>query len=274
MRWLYWEPDTDLLDRKRSDFFQQVFKGNLFLCAVQQNRKEFDPPAITEALSCLHTIERGANLFPLRLRSVAREQDLFAADSEIPRENLTPEARAYLQNLGLYADRLFYHVVAILHAPAYGQENAGALRQDWPRIPLPADKDLLLASVALGRQVAALLDTEKPVPGITEGEIPEDLRQVAVFERVGGGTANPDKGDLDLTAGWGHAGKGGITMPGKGRIADNGDTLDIYLNDCCCWRNVPKLVWTFTIAVISQQEMLSLRKNPFSGGDCRDRCCM
>jgi hypothetical protein len=250
VRWLYWEPDTDLLDRKRSDFFPQVFQGNVFLCAVQQNRKEFDSPAITEALSCLHTIERGANLFPLRLRSVARERDLFAVDSEIseiPRENLTPEAKAYLQNLGLEAETLFYHIVAVLHAPAYGQENAGALRQDWPRIPLPADKDLLLSSAALGRQIAALLDTEKPVHGVTEGKVHEDLRQVAVFERIGGGTANPDEGDLDLTVGWGHAGKGGITMPGKGKIAYHGDTLDIYLNDRCCWRNVPKPVWTFTI---------------------------
>jgi hypothetical protein len=36
-------------------------------------------------------------------------------------------------------------------------------------------------------------------------------------------------------------------MPGKGRIADHGDTLDIYLNERCCWRNVPKSVWAFTI---------------------------
>ncbi|PKN34396.1 MAG: DNA methyltransferase [Deltaproteobacteria bacterium HGW-Deltaproteobacteria-19] len=250
VRWLYWEPDTELLDRKRSDYFPQVFTGNVFLCAVQQNRKAFDPPVITDTLACFHTIERGANLFPLRLRSVAGEQDLFAAESEVPalpQSNLTPEARKYLQTLGLEAETLFYHVVAVLHAPAYGQENTGALRQDWPRLPLPADKDLLLSSAALGRQVAALLETEKPVPGVTEGKIPENLRQVAVFEKIGGGVAKPDEGDLDLTAGWGHAGKGGITMPGRGRVADHGDTLDIYLNDQCCWRNVPKAVWTFTI---------------------------
>jgi hypothetical protein len=30
----------------------------------------------------------------------------------------------------------------------------------------------------------------------------------------------PDADDLAVTAGWGHGGKGGITMPGKGRIVE------------------------------------------------------
>jgi predicted helicase len=51
----------------------------------------------------------------------------------------------------------FYHSLALLHSPAYRHENAGALRQDWPRIPLPDSKELLLASAALGRKIAALL---------------------------------------------------------------------------------------------------------------------
>ena len=31
---------------------------------------------------------------------------------------------------------------------------------------------------------------------------------------------NPDAGDLAVTAGWGHAGQGGVTMPGKGRFVE------------------------------------------------------
>ncbi len=38
-----WEPDTELLDRKAYDYFPQVFTGNVFLCAVQQNRKRIRP---------------------------------------------------------------------------------------------------------------------------------------------------------------------------------------------------------------------------------------
>ncbi len=43
---------------------------------------------------------------------------------------------------------------------------------------------------------------------------------------VGRGHPNPDAGDLSLTAGWGHGGKGGITMPGKGRIVERDYSLD------------------------------------------------
>ena len=41
---------------------------------------------------------------------------------------------------------------------------------------LPKAKDALLASAALGRQVAALLDTETPVPGVTAGKIRDELK--------------------------------------------------------------------------------------------------
>jgi hypothetical protein len=42
LRWLYLEPETKLPDKKRSDYFLQVFAGNHWLCAVQQNRKQYD----------------------------------------------------------------------------------------------------------------------------------------------------------------------------------------------------------------------------------------
>jgi hypothetical protein len=270
VRWLYWEPETDLLDRKRTEYFPQVFAGNVFLCAVQQNRKAFDPPIVTGSLACLHTIERGANLFPLRLRHVASEHDLFAAVSgtpEGPLPNLTAEAEAYLGALGLEAETLFYHIVAVLHASAYGRENAGALRQDWPRIPLPKTRDSLCASAALGRQVAALLNTEAPVPGVTAGKIRDDLKHVAVLQRVDGKPAKPEAGDLDLTAGWGHAGKGGVTMPGKGKLIQRDDgAYDIFLNEGACWRNVPEPVWDCTIGGYQViKKWLSYREKPLLG---------
>lgn len=36
-------------------------------------------------------------------------------------------------------------------------------------------------------------------------------------------------------------------MPGKGKVVSNGDTLDIYINEIACWRNIPKEVWEYTI---------------------------
>jgi hypothetical protein len=158
----------------------------------------------------------------------------------------------------------------------YRTENAGALRQDWPRVPLPSTAELLRASAALGRQVAALLDTEQPVPGVTSGAIRPELRAVGIVMRVGGGALNPAAGDLAVTAGWGHAGKGGVTMPGKGKVEQRAYTpderaaigsgasalglteeqmiaclgatsSDVYLNDTAYWRNVPASVWDYTI---------------------------
>ena len=36
---------------------------------------------------------------------------------------------------------LFHHALAVLHDPAYREANAGALRMEWPRIPLPGWPD-------------------------------------------------------------------------------------------------------------------------------------
>jgi hypothetical protein len=125
----------------------------------------------------------------------------------------------------------------------------------------------LLASAALGQQVASLLDTDAAVPGVTTGKISDELRNIAVFQRVDGKPANPDSGDLDLTAGWGHGGKGGVTMPGKGKTVRRDDgAYDIYLNDDTCWRNVPEAVWDYTIGGYQViKKWLSYREKPLLG---------
>jgi hypothetical protein len=150
----------------------------------------------------------------------------------------------------------------------------------------------LQASAALGRRVAALLDSEAPVPGVTCGAIRDDLKGIAVFRRLDGQPARPESGDLDVTAGWGHAGKGGVTMPGRGKIEQtlnaqrstrnaqgSGEninversafsverSLDIYLNDSACWRNVPEAVWGYTIGGYQVvKKWLSYREKPLLG---------
>jgi hypothetical protein len=85
------------------------------------------------------------------------------------------------------------------------------------------------------------------------------LKNVAVVLKVGGGSLDPAEGHLDITAGWGHAGKDGVCMPGKGkceirkqtdeylRKAYGEETLDIFLNDIAYWANIPKVVWEYHI---------------------------
>ena len=220
-----------------------------------------------------------AYYFPTRLkvepdRRASRIEVLpgTKTESEKITANLSPFACAYLASLGLpdpdtdqkTAELIWYHALAIGYSPAYLTKNTDGIRQDWPRIPLPKEKDSLLASAILGRQVAALLDTEAPVLGVTAGKIRDDLKSIAVFQRVDGKPAKPESGDLELTAGWGHGGKGGITMPGKGKLIRRDDgAYDIFLNEDACWRNVPEAVWDYTIGGYQViKKWLSYREKP------------
>ena len=47
-----------------------------------------------------------------------------------------------------------------------------------------------------------------------------ELRVLGVETRADGGSLDPEAGDLNITTGWGHAGKGGICMPGRGRFVE------------------------------------------------------
>ncbi len=252
----------------------------MWIAATKQNRKEFDPPALVHRHASLHLSERGANLFPLFLREWPKGEGLFGDEGKsICRlgdyyANLSDAALTYLSDRGgvQAAADLFHHAAAVLHAPAYAVENAGALRQDWPRVPLPATRDRLLVSAALGRQVAALLDTETAVNGVTAGKPRAELKIIGVPARVGGGSLNPAS-ELDVTARWGIAGKGGVCMPGKGKAVERAytpeeqaalaaalgldadavlaclgaTTFDVYLNDVAFWRCVPARVWAYTL---------------------------
>jgi hypothetical protein len=141
--------------------------------------------------------------------------------------NLSPSVRSYLAEIGIknpdaneqVAGLIWMHALAIGYSPAYLKENLDAVRQDWPRIPLPESKAALLASAELGRQVASLLDTETPVDGVTKGKPRAELKAIAEL-------SCPGKSNLKVTAGWGHAGQNGVTMPGKGKLATRPFTAD------------------------------------------------
>ena len=248
VRWLYWEAETKLLDRNRSEYIPHVFQNNLWVASAQKLRRDFDPPVVIQRIGAGHLIERGANLFPIYLKP-------FASQGAY-QPNLSPVATDYLTRLDADAPALFHHIVAILHAPAYRTDNAGALKQDWPRIPLPATRERLLASAELGQKIAALLDTETPLPGVTQGKPRLELAAIALLTLPNNAALTPEH--LKVTAGWGHAGKGGVTMPGKGKTVSRAltdaeppglgaETLDIYLNAQCYWKNIPRPVWEFTL---------------------------
>ena len=269
-RWVYWDFEPGLLGRPVPEYKPHVFEGNLWLSAAQHLRKgEAEPQAcFTRRLGSLHLIERTALQFPAWLAVLSEE----GAPTGVRRANLSPEAEAYLSDLGLTVEDLFHHALATLHDPAYREANAGALRMGWPRIPCPGwpdgddreeSREALLASAERGRQLAALLDVDAAAPGVTSGELRSELARIATPATVAGDNMVGD--DFALTAGWGHFGAGKAVMPGQGRIEERpfsdaeqeslGDatatlgesTFNVYLNERAYWSNIPRAVWEYKL---------------------------
>jgi Type ISP C-terminal specificity domain len=119
------------------------------------------------------------------------------------------------------------------------------------------------------------------------------MKPIGSVARMGSGALKEI--ELALTAKWGHAGKGGVTMPGKGKLIEreyspnerkeilNGavalglsgkqifahlgeETCDVYLNDVAYWSNVPTRVWQYTIGGYQViKKWLSYREQPLLG---------
>ena len=292
-RWLYWESDTKLLDEKRADYRPHVFEGNMWLSEVPRLRRDAVEPqaVVTSDLAALHLIEWSASMFPAWLRD-----DGFGTEGAegSRRRNLSGKAQRYLDRLELGVEDLFYHVISVVHDPSYRATNAGALRMGWPRIPLPGWPDgeaegaaeALARSATHGRELAALLDPETPVPGVTRTPLRPEITAIAVPCTVEG--RNMAGADFVVTVGWGHYGSGDAVMPGRGRAEERaytpeettamldalpvlGDkTFDVYLNGEAFWRNIPAAVWDYRLGGYQiLKKWLSYREREVLGRNLR-----
>jgi hypothetical protein len=304
-RWYYCELRSSLCCRPSPDLMLHVFPQNRFL--VTRSHAVADPEGAPFYMSST-LVERDhlrghARLIPLRVSPPDRSSREGLFNPGKPHANLSKPARAYLVKLGIKdpdaeaktAGLIWMHALAIGYSPAYLSENADGIRRDWPRIPLPADRKALEASAALGEQVAALLDTEADVPGATCGKIATALKTIGVPSKAGGGELDPNTTDFVVTAGWGHKGKEGVTMPARGKLDERqydvheakaiddeaaargmsakdarrllGDkTLDVYLNGTAYWRNIPRAVWDYYIGGYQViKKWLSYREEPILG---------
>ena len=283
VRWLYWDAGRGLLGRPSSEYWTQAFEGNLFIEARERDTKEvFSRGTLIRGLA--DNFGNGfSNFFPMQLR----DPDIGNNGQGNPRGNLSATAQHYLDRLGLSVEDLFHHVLAVLHHPAYREANAGALRMAWPRIPLSGWPDgagegaaeALARSAAQGRELAALLDFDTPVPGVTQGPLRPEIASIAVPATTDGRNMTGD--DFSVTTGWGHYGPGDAVMPGQGRAAERpvtrseraamGDalpvlgetTFDIHLNARAYWRNVPAAVWNYKLGGYQVlKKWLSYRERP------------
>lgn len=142
-----------------------------------------------------------------------------------------------------------------------------------PRVPLPTDLAHLEASAALGRRVAALLDTEQTAPGVTSAPYDVPFATIGRLVREGGGSLTGD--DLEVTN-WGRGGDGTPVMPGTGNTRERtaydveeqaalaaaataleidvtaleallGSPVDVKFNEVAHLKGVPSSVYELTI---------------------------
>lgn len=277
VRWAYHTNVQPIWNRSRPELVERTFARNGFVITRFRARRpgEGVPLVWTSELAGYHLLDPNSHPIPVL--------------DNPSRANLSVSARTWLAALGLSdpdADRdiaalPWHHALAIGYTPAWLSENADGIRREWPRVPLPDSAVLLRASAALGARVAALLDPDTAVPGVTAGIILPALAAIGVPAKAGGGQMT--EADRTLTAGWGHAGKGGAVMPGRGRTVtrdytateaatrETADLLgarthDISLNADAMWRNIPEAVWDFTIGGYQVlKKWLSYRERPLLG---------
>jgi predicted helicase len=263
VRWLYWEPETKLLDEKRSEYIKQTIFPSACLATQQKSRGKSSAPQVISEAGCLDLLDRGASCFPADVIDIA---GTLLSDVQVS-PNLSTTAAKQLNEIGGVKEDLFFHALATMHAPKYRAENAGALLGDWPRIPLPATADLLAHSATLGRRLAELLDPESGVNLTAAWSFLAALK-------LPKSSALEDA--LKLTAGWGNRGQGSTVMPGQGlspgrlwskaerekiaalaatesltfedAFALLGETcVDVHLNGESFWPAIPVNVWNYTL---------------------------
>lgn len=311
-RWCFYSAATPLWNRPRPELLSQRADEESFFIVRRfaERPKEGSPAFFTSALPDYHLLRPNASAVPLRLR-VFPDQAVTASANQATMyqhlgednsttANLSPTARQYLASLTKVnpdedqdlSRAVWCHALAILYSPSYLSEHDAAMRANWPRVPLPATLKNLQESASLGTTLGQLLDTEKPVLGVTTGNLRKELNLL-------GKITGPKKGlSLTISVGWGHGQKEkDIVMPGRGvemrrnptaeestAIAEGAKALgltpediaaqwgkqthDIYLNAATFWSNVPESVWEYTLGGYQVlKKWLSYRERQVLGRD-------
>ncbi|WP_044550019.1 type ISP restriction/modification enzyme [Azospirillum lipoferum] len=286
-RWAYVTDIAGLWNRSRPALTMHLRERNFSIVTRIAGRKpdENIPATTTSVLPNYHLLDPNSKAIPNRIYAGSHDEkdlNLFSSSQSgsSSTANLSPRARAYLAGLGTAdpdkdeaaGSLLWHHALAVTFSPAYLSDHGEAVRRDWPRVPLPADKAALEASAALGARLASLLDTETAVDGVDGFPLDPLYTPFGVVSRTGGGVLRET--DLAVTAGWGRSDTNGV-MPGRGRLTARtayepavdsairkalanaalpatlldrlGPPVDVYLNDAAYWANVPTAVWEYRI---------------------------
>lgn len=279
VRWLYWDRDTKLLDEKREDFQQHIAPDNLIISAQQKSRGEWHGSQASTCLTCLDLLDRGSSNFPTWLHDPVTKST---------RPNLSASMEKWLTERGIPLDALALHVLATLHSPSYASANAGALRSDWARIPIPSDPDIFKRSASHGSLAAQLLNPEIAVAGVTAGSLDEGLSHIAVprgksyelkgwgyrqISRTGSNIVMPATGEAKQR-GWNADERLALAACGsRHELSEDavfkilGNTAyDVSMNTGAFWQGIPASVWNYELGgYIVLRKWLSYRDQVVQG---------
>ena len=263
-RWIYYEDKAKLLNECRGDLWRNL-TTNEFLVAVPQARKRSETrPLFSRTLLDLHLHDRGSVCFPADvLLSGDRGESLYDEPSAPKRvANLFLDPWRVLKRQWKLSGELdgadaialvrelFRASLAILHAPTYEAEHGESLAQDWAHVPIPHSKTLFGSAVALGEQIAQLLDPSQEARGAVLAIVGPSAKALGVpCKKLAGSIAVRD---LVVTYSYYGGGKGRW----EGRPPDSGEhhaaewgeeTGDLWLNEHVYLRHVPRAVWEYEL---------------------------
>lgn len=224
MRFAYLDAEIQpLFSRPSPELLAQgeIAENCFFITRDTADKNPEGPPFYFSHFICDYDCISGhARHFPILISSKGNDKQVrqrsIRFENEPPVANLSTKLRNYLAKLGITnpdagpesAEIIWMHALAVGFCPAYLIDNADGIRQDWPRVPLPGTRKALLASAALGRQIAALLDMQAG----TKVAHQSSLSAIAAFT-VTDQPLNEAK-HFALTANWGSRDKRGCHHAG------------------------------------------------------------
>ncbi len=170
VRWCWHSNVRPIWNEPRPELAEQAELGARFLISRTAARKidEGPPISVASVLPKSYLLDPNCCAIPLRVMDLSVRTDDGIKQTSW-RANLSSKARMFLRAArfgdpdkdATPAELIWWHSLAIAHSPRYLFDNRETIVENWPHIPLPAGRDRLTASAALGQRLADLLDPER-----------------------------------------------------------------------------------------------------------------
>lgn len=267
VQWAYYTGVRPIWNECRPEFWVQSKMNDKFIVSRKSQPGPLGYPVFfCTGIGDYGCVPNSSKFFPFRYG--LSQSGLLSGKSV---SNLSVGARDWLSKLDecnpdekeSESDKPWFHVLAICYSPKYITENSDMLSIDWPRVPIPKDREDLNHSVSFGKRVSALLDIENITVGV-EDVLDNSVRGFGLIQH----------NDLRINVGWGRRSKNGI-LGGAGKLKFRswdknekdalvelfdlfgieqvngfnivGKAIDVYLNNQSYWKGVPEAVWNFQI---------------------------